>query len=254
MNPSYSINVPAESNDPLLAIRELNLTIGQTQILKGISFELYLGQRMAVLGSNGAGKSSLVKIIAGLLPASSGQIYIAGTKVTDISKIKLASLIGYVPQRLNVSVDFNVYEFLALSLYPKNLKHSLSIRREIEPLAEMLNMQNLLTRTVRSLSGGEFQRTLIAAALVHKPKILILDEPLNALDPLAENELSEMMARIHQEHSLTSISVSHNIAWVLKYCDRVIALKSGSILLDDSCACLAKPETIQNIYGVGKRS
>lgn len=254
MNQSYNIDSPAKPDEPLLAIRDLSLTLGDTKIIKDVSLELHLGQRLALLGSNGAGKSSLVKIIAGIIPPSSGQIYIAGTKVTEISKIKLASLIGYVPQRLNVAVDFNVYEFLALSLYPKNLKHCLSIKREIEPLAEMLNMQNLLTRTVRNLSGGEFQRTLIAAALVHKPKILILDEPLNALDPLAEIELSEIMMRIHQDHCLTSILVSHNIPWVSKYCDRVIALKSGSVLLDDRSSCLTKPEAIQNIYGASKQA
>ncbi len=195
-------------NEPILSLHDINHQIGDTVILNDISLDLYFGEMVSLIGPNGAGKSTLVKLILGLLKPTSGQIR------TN------AVTLGYVPQR------FSVPEILPLRVQDL-LSQTNSKRLTFEQKAfilDSLSIKPLAHKQMAYLSGGETQRVLLARALLDKPDLLILDEPMQGLDPDTESWLYHFIDELPDFLACTMLVVSHDLHWVMKGSKRVICL------------------------------
>lgn len=203
----------------------------QIDAVKGISFDIAQGERVAFIGPNGAGKSTTLKMLCGILYPTSGEVTINGL-VPWKERQKLAYHLGLVfGQRSQLWYHLAVRHSLDL------LGHIYGIEREMyeqnmAELAEIFDLKKLLDRPVKSLSLGQRMRCEIAASLLHKPKILLLDEPTIGLDVTTKADLRVHLKEISQHHATTILLTSHDTADIEEICDRVILINHGEKLID----------------------
>lgn len=196
-------------------------------ILEGLTFSIEEGEMVLVIGSTGTGKSSLLRLINGLVPHHTGGILAGDVTVNGISTQlvrpgELAHLIGIVGQ--NPSSGFvtdTVEEELVFSMESLNVAPDV-MRKRVEEILDLLALAPLRNRAISTLSGGEQQRLAIGSALVMHPKILVLDEPTSALDPIAAEEVLSIIHRLVHDLSLTVVIAEHRLERVIGFADRII--------------------------------
>lgn len=200
-------------------------------IIENLSFTVAEGELVLVMGATGAGKSSLLRLINGLVPHHTGGILAGDISVNGISTRKmkpggLAHLIGIVGQNpLNGFVCDRVEEELAFGMEALNLPSDV-MRKRVEEVLDLLSLAHLRNRTIATLSGGEQQRVAIGTALVMHPKVLVLDEPTSALDPVAAEEVLSIIHRLVHDLGLTVVISEHKLERVIQFADRIIHMKS----------------------------
>ena len=191
----------------ILSARDATLTIGGRTILDKVNLDVRPNEIVTVIGPNGAGKSTLVRCLLGLQPLTSGEI------------IRSKSLrIGYVPQRfpLTSNVPLDVRRLLSLTLKPTE--------SEIDEALAETGISHLKDANVARLSGGELQRALLARALLRKPELLVLDEPVQAVDFLGEARMYELISDVRKRHGCGILMVSHDLHMVRAESDHVVCL------------------------------
>ena len=198
---------------------EMNLHI-QCQIKQGELITLY--------GESGAGKTSTLRILAGLLKPDKGEI-----TINEVSWVDTANKIFIAPQKRNIGYVFQDYALFPNMSVLENLEFASNKgqnKKVIAELIEMMELGDLTNRKPQTLSGGQQQRVALARALVCKPNILLLDEPLAALDYKIRLKLQDYITRIHNEYDLTTILISHDIGEIMKLSGRVLVLDQGKIV------------------------
>ena len=194
--------------------------------LADVSFEV-TAQRYAVLmGRTGCGKTSLLEILCGLRRAHSGRVFIGGRDVTH--EPPGARGIGYVPQDGAMFPTFTVREQLGFALRLRR-RPADEINTRVAELAGELGVAHLLNRLPQNLSGGERQRVALGRALAAKPKVLLLDEPLSALDEELRDDLAALLKRVQREHGITALHITHSRAEAAALADVVFRLDEGRI-------------------------
>ncbi|BDU36595.1 heme ABC transporter ATP-binding protein [Vibrio nigripulchritudo] len=235
---------------PVISAKNLNLSFGNRKIIDDLSIDIYAGQVTALMGSNGAGKSSLLKILNGEIPSESDVYYLNKSR-TEWDKTELAKYVGMLPQQSTLSFPFLAQEVVELGAMPLALPNS-----EIKPLAsEMMrkvDVSDLANRLYPSLSGGEKQRVHLARVLLQisssDNKILMLDEPTSALD-LAHQHSTLALARELAAEGAAVIVVLHDLNLAAQYSDRMIFLNNGKIVEDDSPWEALNSQLIEDVYG-----
>ena len=226
--------------DLLLSVSNLNVTFNSHKILDAISFEVKRDDTLAIIGPNGAGKTVLFKCLLGLIPYE-GEVRWA----KDVK-------IGYVPQRLNVGKDLplTVEEFLRFKeKSSKKIEEVLTMvgfKRKKEHLIH--RGKRLLKTKLGVLSGGEFQRILIAFALLGNPNVLLFDEPTSGVDVSAEETVYALIERLKKEVDLTIIFISHELGIVYKHAASVLCLNKEKVCLGPPHDVIDK-ESLQKLYG-----
>ena len=217
----------------LLSLSDISYHIGQQRILSHINIDIAVNETVSLIGPNGAGKSTLVKLILGLIEATSGQI-------TPHQKLQL----GYVPQRFAVApiLPLRVCDLLAQA----DKKRLTPEQRQF--IFEKLSLTHLLSRQMLHLSGGETQRVLLARALLDKPNLLILDEPMQGLDPDTEVWLYQFIDELPEFLRCAMLVVSHDLHWVMKGSRRVICLNKH-ICCEGQPSELAISSEFQKLFG-----
>lgn len=213
----------------------INLTVNK---------EIQNGDFLTLFGKSGSGKTTLLRIIAGLETPQSGQIIVDGEIWFDSSKN-----INLTPQKRNVGFVFQDYALFPNMTIQQNLEFALDNKKELKRVKEILNImeiENLANMKPENLSGGQKQRVAVARTLMTNPKILLLDEPLSALDNSMRIKLQDELLAIHQRFNMTSILVSHDITEVFKLSTRVFKISSGEITEDGTPSSVF---TNQNISG-----
>ncbi len=206
-----------------ISIRNLNFSIGQFS-LKDVSLDIPHGAYFVLTGPNGSGKTLLIKLLAGLLRPSSGELWIQGRRITELPPWKRN--VGYVPQDGLLFPNYTVAQNIAFGLRVRHLS-SKERRQQVDRMAEMLHITPLLDRNIRDLSGGEQQKTALARALVISPSVLLLDEPVSAIDEPTRDPLCLELKRIQQQLGITTLHVSHNSRETALVADRVGYIKNG---------------------------
>jgi zinc transport system ATP-binding protein len=189
-----------------LSVEDLNVSYKHNHVLEDISFEIERGQFVCVIGPNGGGKSTLLKALVGLLPIRSGIIH------------KQARNIGYVPQQLRIdsAVPLRVDEFLSLKLSKRRVWFGPGqTRTSAKKKLEEIGAAHLIDRQLSELSGGEFQRILIAYALLDNPDLLLLDEPMTGLDVRGGMSFDGLLHHLHDHVGMTILMVSHDLHLVV---------------------------------------
>ena len=204
--------------------------LGGRWIWRSVDLEVRQGEFVAVLGPNGAGKSTLVRATLGMQPLTEGVLRVLGRPATRGNRA-----IGYLPQRRSFDADLRIRgrDLIRLGLdgsrwgVPLPLLGSREVRRRVDEVAELVGAARLLHRPIGELSGGEQQRLLIAQALVDRPSILLLDEPLDSLDISNQQAISALVQTICREQNVTVALVAHDVNPILSYLDRVIYIAGG---------------------------
>lgn len=201
-------------------------------VFENLSFTVSEGELVLVIGSTGSGKSSLLRLVNGLVPHHTGgilagEIAINGISTRDVKPGGLAHLVGVVGQNpLNGFVTDLVEEELAFGMETANLAPDV-MRKRVEEVLDLLSLAHLRNRSIATLSGGEQQRVAIGSALVMHPKILVLDEPTSALDPVAAEEVLSIIQRLVHDLSLTVIISEHKLERVIQFADRIISINGS---------------------------
>ena len=212
----------------MLSVNGINSFYGTSHILHGISLELADGGMFSVLGRNGAGKSTLLRSIVGLNAPRSGEIRFDGADITRLKSHERARLgIGYVPQGREIIPDLTVLENLQLAL--------IGIGRKDDGLPRFVfeyfpALKSLTERKGGVLSGGQQQQLAIARALVQEPKVLLLDEPTEGLQPSVVDEIDDIIKRIHSERNCAILLVEQNLQFVRDITQKFAILETGHIV------------------------
>lgn len=206
--------------------KKLNASSGD--MLLEVKTNIEQGQFVTLYGKSGAGKTSTLRILAGLLKPDSGKISIHGNVLLDTSnQINLSPQkrkIGFVFQDYALFPNMTIFENLSFALYKNQDK------KILDELIEIMEIGDLRNQKPHRLSGGQQQRVAVARALVQKPALLLLDEPLSALDEEMRNKIQKYILQVHREFNLTTILISHDLAEVLKMSDQVLVLDHGKII------------------------
>ncbi len=209
-----------------LAVKELTKSFGTTKVIDAISFDVPEGSIFGFIGANGAGKTTTMKMILGLLPSDSGDVFVRGEKVS-FGETKTNRHIGYLPDVPEFYGYMRPKEYLRLCGEIAGLDNNENIRR----ISELLDMVGLseTNKKISSFSRGMKQRLGMAQALLNEPKLLICDEPTSALDPMGRKEILDILKRIKGKS--TVIFSTHILSDVERICDRVAVLSGGHIVL-----------------------
>ncbi len=209
----------------MIAIKDLSINIGEFS-LQDLSLTIRDREYFVILGPSGAGKTVLMECVAGIHKIRQGEIWIDKTNVTRLAPEERN--IGYVPQDYVLFPFLNVRENILFGL--KRDKHNQpEARRRLLMLSELLGITHLLDRDTLNLSGGEKQRVALARALATSPGLLLMDEPLNALDVQTSNYLRLELRRIHRELAVTTIHITHNHTEAEELADRIAVMNAGRI-------------------------
>ena len=210
---------------PRLNVDHLWKSLGGFE-LADVCLEVEVGEYFVVLGPSGAGKTVLLQLIAGILKPDRGRVLIDGVDVTRSPPE--SRCIGYVPQNYALFPHLTVYGNIAFGLRLRKISKR-EVEERVRRVAEKLGIAHLLHRKPGTLSGGEAQRAALARALVIEPKVLLLDEPLSAVDPALRWELRDYLRKIHREFEATVVHVTHDFTEALALADRVAVLNDGRV-------------------------
>ena len=194
------------------------------QVLKDINLKIKSGEFVCIFGENGSGKSTLIKCILGL------------NKVTD-GKIEVSERIGYLPQITEIQTNFpaTIEEIVLSGTIPNSINklfYTKDDKKRSNEVMKQLNLFDIRKKCFYELSGGQRQRVLIARALCATDKVLLLDEPVNGLDPKIVKEIYELLNKINKDKNITIIMISHDVDRALNYATRIIELENGKIIKD----------------------
>ncbi len=215
----------------MIEFREIQKKYGQEEVIKEHSFKIEDGELFVLVGQSGSGKTTTLKMINRLVEADSGSIFIDGKDITSIPLRKLRLDIGYVLQSIALFPNLTVRE--NIELIPEMKKWQAAKRhKESDELLEKVGLEALKykNRYPRELSGGEQQRVGILRAIIAQPKILLMDEPFSALDPISRKSLQLLTKSLHKEFNMTIVFVTHDMLEALDIADRICVMKEGEIL------------------------
>lgn len=217
-------------SDPTSVVQAANLTkiYGQQKAVDGVEFEVRRGETFGLLGPNGAGKSTTMRMIACRTPPTSGELFVEGLDVRLRGR-EIRSMIGVVPQDNNLDPDLNVLK--NLRIYASYFR--MSKRKATERANELLDFIGLSGRAdakIDHLSGGMKRRLMIARALLHEPRLLVLDEPTTGLDPQVRQEIWQKLEELRRVSGVTIILSTHYMEEAEKLCERLVVIDQGKIL------------------------
>jgi zinc transport system ATP-binding protein len=239
----------------VVSVREVSFAYGTDRVLENISFCVPDKCLVGVIGPNGGGKTTLMKLILGLLKPQTGQIEVFGHSVAKLNSLR--AQIGYVPQRLDLDWRFpaTVWDVVISGCYSKvPLFHRISGERKARArhLMGLVGVEEFADRPIGQLSGGQQQRVFIARALAADPKLLVVDEPTSGVDTAGQIQFFDLIQKLRNELKLTIIMVSHNIGQLIHYSDYLACLNKRLHWHDSSEGVNVK--LIEQVYGCELKS
>ncbi len=235
-------------NEAILELTNVESSYGPVQALRGVSLSVPRGKIVTVLGANGAGKSTILKTISGIIDPQKGQVRFEGEEIQRLSPDRIVRRgIGHVPEGR---------EMFPLLTVEENLRMGAFTRRDPEGVAEDLEkvygyfpiLRERARQEAGQLSGGQQQMLAISRALLSRPKLMLMDEPSLGLSPLLTQEIFRIIVRINREQGTTILLVEQNAHMALEIGDYGYVLEVGRIVMEDSCERLRQKEDVQEFY------
>ena len=210
--------------DMILQLEKLYKSFGETQVLKGVDLEVERGEFITLLGSSGCGKTTTLRIIAGLETADSGKVWLEGSDITEL-----------VPNKRDVNTVFQNYALFPHMTVAENIGYGLKIRKrskseidkKVKEMLTLVQLEGFEKRTPDQLSGGQRQRIAIARAVANEPKVLLLDEPLGALDLKLRRQMQLELKRLQKQLGITFIYITHDQEEAINMSDRIAVMHDG---------------------------
>ena len=231
----------------MLEVKDLQVYYGMIQAIKGISFEVNQGEVIALIGANGAGKTTILHTVSGLIAPKKGSVIFEGQDITKIPAHKIVSMgMAHVPEGRRVFAQLSVYDNLKMGAYTRTDKN------EIEESLEMVykrfpRLEERKNQMAGTLSGGEQQMLAMGRALMSKPKIILMDEPSMGLSPIFVNEIFDIIQEVSASGT-TVLLVEQNAKKALSIADRAYVLETGTIALKGDAKELMNDDSIKKAY------
>ncbi len=211
-------------SETILTLKDLKKSFGETEVLKGINIEIAQGEFITLLGASGCGKTTTLRIIAGLEEPDSGQVMLKGTDITAL-----------LPEKRNVNTVFQNYALFPHMTVEKNIAYGLKLKKlpkeeiahKVREALQMVQLEGFEKRKPEELSGGQKQRVAIARAVVNQPKVLLLDEPLGALDLKLRRQMQTELKNLQQRLGITFIYITHDQEEAINMSDRIAVMRNG---------------------------
>lgn len=234
--------LPDKPSDPVfIRVRELCKQIGQQQILKGLTLEIPRGSGVAIIGGSGAGKSVFLKLVMGLIKATSGSIMVDGVEITGLNERQLGPhrrKIGLLFQDGALFDSLTVEENVAFPLVEAGWKDREKIRAAVLETLESVDLNEHLHKLPSDLSGGMRKRAALARAIITDPRAVFYDEPTSGLDPVVADSIDHLIRRTQRRRGITSVVVTHDMKCLRVVADHVIYLREGVVYFSGTPAAL----------------
>jgi len=241
----------------MITLRNISYAFGKKQVLEGIDTHFGKGCFCAVMGANGCGKTTLLRLVAGLLPPQQGEVLIDGQPVNRLSARQLAQRIAFVRQHPQTDFEFSAFETVLMGRnpYQRHLQNeSEEDWRIVGECMRQTGTWHLRFSKPNEMSGGELQRVMIARALAQQTPVLLLDEPVSNLDIAHQFEILELLRTVNRPESgstgKTILLVVHDLNLALRYCQSLLLIHQGRILYQGPVAEGLTPENIRTVFGV----
>lgn len=231
----------------MLEIKDLKVNYGMIQAIKGVSFDVNQGEIIALIGANGAGKTTILHTITGLLTPKEGSIIFEGKDITKVPAHKIVSMgMAHVPEGRRVFAELTVLQNLKMGAYTRNDKAE--IAQTLQTIYERFpRLEERKNQMAGTLSGGEQQMLAMGRALMSHPKIILMDEPSMGLSPIFVNEIFDIIEQVSKSGT-TVLLVEQNAKKALAIADRAYVLETGKIVLDGKAQELLNNDSIKKAY------
>ncbi len=223
----------------------------ENYILNNISESFHEGGFYGILGPNGSGKTSFIRHILRLLEIKEGSIYLNNKSINSYPRKEIATNISFVPQNVNMDVNFTVYDIISMGRTPYQKRFQDLSKKDkelIDHAMEVTNCAYLKDKPFLYLSGGEAQRVLVARAIAQDTKYLILDEPISHLDIRYQVEVMETLKKLNEEENKTIIAILHDLSLSSAYCKEIILMKDGSVYANGLVEEVLTKENLKAVY------
>lgn len=240
----------------MLQIRKLAVAYGRREVIADLSVQgLLPGTVTALLGPNGSGKSTLLKALAGMVRTPRGSVTLDGEELVRASLEERARRLVYLPQSLPAAVHLRVFESVLVAGHAgaPGATHGRPDVDQVHALLQRLGIAHLAMRFLDELSGGQKQLAGLAQALIRKPRLLLLDEPLSALDLNYQFHVMDLLRQQTVQHGLITVIVLHDVNIALRHADHALLIRDGSLRADGAPGSVITPATLAAIYGVRGR-
>ena len=236
----------------MLAARDLSVSLGGRDVLRGVSVAVNTGEMLGLVGPNGAGKTTLLRALIGLVPVASGDVSFDGESAAAASRRTLARDIAYLPQGGRPHWPLPVEELVLLGRLPHRgplARPSNADRSAVRQAMEAVGVGGFAARPATALSGGEQARVLLARALAGEPRLLLADEPIAGLDPYHRLEVMEHLAAL-TEQGMGVVVVLHDLTLASRFCRRLVLIDGGRVVADGAPDDVLSPARLADVYRV----
>lgn len=235
-----------------LRIFNLSFSYNSIKALDNVSLEVSGREILGLIGPNGSGKTTLLKCINKKLSPKVGTVLIDNENVFKMSRKELAKNIGVVPQISSISFPFTVFDIVLMGRYSR-MKGNTETEEDISVVKhclEITGIEHLSSRFITEISGGEYQKVIIARALAQQPKVLLLDEPTSHLDINHQIEILDLVSALCREKNLAVIMALHDLNLAARYSNKIMMLKKGKIFALGTPEEVLTPQNIREVYGI----
>jgi iron complex transport system ATP-binding protein len=241
---------------PTLQAKNITVRVGDRALLDDVTLTLPSGSLTVLLGPNGAGKTTLIRVLAGIRSATAGDVYLGSLRLRDLGRSAIARQCAYLPQHTGTDFEMRVEDVVALGRYPHVGRWGGLSRADYERVTwamERVGLTALRHRTLPTLSGGERQRVFVARALAQEAPLLLLDEPLSALDIGRQLELMTLLTELHHDGH-TILAALHDLRSAVDFFPRAILLSRGRLTADGPTGAVVLGQALASAFGVRVRA
>ena len=231
-----------------LSAKNLSKSFHARQVVKNVSLHLNRGEIVGLLGPNGAGKTTTFNMMIGLLAPDTGSIFISDREISQLAMDQRSHIgLGYLPQDISIFRKLTVAENIMLILQTRKHLSQAQAKQRLEELLEEFNVTHLRNNLGTTLSGGERRRVEIARTLATEPLFFLLDEPFAGIDPIAVNDIKNVINYLKQKN-IGVLITDHNVREILTCCDRSYIVNDGQILADGATDSILENEKVREVY------
>ena len=235
-----------------LAAQALSAGYAADEVISNLNLEINRGSVTAIIGANGAGKTSLLKALARKIPASKGAVLLDGVSISSLSSAELSKSIGFLAAIPAAKSMETVYELVSRSAMAANQISRVSprLKEEIDVLLERTSLTSVRDKKMGELSSGYKQCAVIAAALVKNPEVLLLDEPTSSLDYSHQLQVMNLLSSLKKERGMTIVAVIHDLNLAARFSDQIIVMSQGKIVAQGAPADVITPNTLADAFKI----
>jgi iron complex transport system ATP-binding protein len=237
----------------MLTVEGISFSYREKPVLQDVNLEVKKGEIIGILGPNGCGKTTLLKLLNRNLRPKEGRVLMEGVNLGEMSKRRIARQIAVVPQSNEIRFAFSVRDIVSMGRMPfldRFQGESGDDMRIVDEAMEKTNIKEFADRLINTMSGGERQRVIIARALAQRPEVILLDEPTLHLDINHQFEVLDLVKRLSQEEGLTVVIVSHDLPMVVKYCDRMVLIHDHKVHALGTPQEVLTPDNMRTVFNI----